>query len=823
MFSMSAVFAFAILRYQGVSSFFSNTMSLSELLLQTLNPSTQKNATSSLFLLVESQPATLMSLCDLVISNDKVVSHTSAVFLKNSIAKHYHKSEYMDVNSRNVLKQRLLDLLIHPLCSKIVRQQISVSISSVADTDSWTDLPSILGSTLTSSSLETQLLCLETIYLYVTVWKKYDLSANVVLDIQHSCNTFFVPLFLPYIENCFSSLPSNREVEQYDIQFQLFLIISKIFKCFIIHDIPQQLEPHIPRLSSILCFFIRFNNPQYKQHEQNLLHESTKLTKLRGSILDTIHLLLSKYLDDVADIKSTLITAVWDLVIEYSFTVEESLNSTNLTTSTRDVMISKALQVICVCIIHNINNEIFLGNGNVESVDFLVNKVIIGNILVRREDLELFEDDPLSYAFRELHGTESSSINKSTNDLVSALLKFSPLGSSIISSCIRYIDLFIKSFNSNDPNSWKYKSTATRIICCLNQPDVCTQYIINHVLPDLNASSTMPLLLSDAIYCITHFKNLLGSEIESILTKLVEILHVQSMSSQLNTVVCTFSCNAISLLLSKSTAFDHSLLLTSVFRILSNQTGVYKSENEYYLKVVVKAILTMPSVELQNKSNVLLNELISILEIVGQNPINPKFNHYLFECIGMVLRQSSLNNPSISSQYDEELVPMFGNILRMDISEYSPYIFQILTIMCNTANTPNLDILMPTLVKPNVWESNGNIKSLVVLFSMYMVHHQEKLKEIVLPLLGVFQKLIQSKQTSREGMKLLQSMYHYNLISPEYTNTIFNVLLTRLNQNKQFGIDFTNFACYLSSNNNFGADYFINCLESIQQGYLLLI
>ena len=806
-------------------------MSLSELLQNTLNPANQKAATSALLNAVEIQSNTLLLLCELTTSQDKVVSHTAAVFLKNAIIRHYHNTDYMNVESRSLLKQKLLDLLAHPQLNKIVKQQISVSIASVADTDSWLELPQILGANLMHSNLETQLLLLETIYMYVSVWKKYDLGANIIRDIQTSTDTFFIPYLLPFIDSEFNNFPKNLQVEQYDLKFDLFLNISKIAFTFIFHDIPEQLEPHLQALVDVFSFFLVWNDPLYKSHEQNLIHESTRLTILRGSILDFIQVLFSKYLEDISSYSNKIISNVWGLILEYSYTVEESLDQTTLVTSTRDVMISKALSNIKTCVLANIGLDILVGNGNQESVDYMVNKVIVGNILVRREDLELFEDEPLVYAVREIEGNEALSINKSTSDLVKASITKSPLSASIVASCLRFVDQFLKHFNSNDPNSWKYKSTATRLICCVcidanEHAIILNDFLTNQILPCLDPSTT-PVLLADAIYFVVHFKKLFKQhELINIVGKLVDILQFQV--NKPNDVVCTFSCNAIERILAlnllNSSDIQMGTLFNAIFTILDKKEGIYLSENEYYLKVLIRAILVLNK-QVGQYANSLLEHLFVYMNRVALNPVNPKFNHYLFECIGMVLKYT-LNDPNNIQMVDQQLVPIFINILDQDISEYSPYIFQILSVLllgdvkhALTANSKVYTIL-PILIKPHLWVPN-NTPSLTKLLNAFMSNNQLIFTEsLIFGVLGVFQNLVSSKRYAIHGMKLLTGMYHTKILLnvTKYTREVFNVLLVRLQNYKIFGIEFTQLMCYLMSHDQYGPLYVIEGIEGIQQG-----
>ena len=808
-------------------------MSLPDLLMQTLNPTAQKEATNSLLLIAETQPQSLLAVMELIASQNSTLAHIAAVFLKNAINKHYHQSDYMSQEERALFKQKLLESLLNQNLNNIVKQQISVSISSVADTDCWVDLPQILGSHLSTANLETQMLLLDTIHLYVVIWRKFDLNANIIVDIQNAVSNFFVPILLPYLESIFSDFPSLLQIEQFDLNFSLFLNFSKIFNCFVFHDIPEDLVAFIPRCCEIFCFFLQWSHPQYKLHEQNLMHESTQLTKLRGSILDNVYILISKYLEDISSFQNSIISAVWHLILEYSYTAEESLSQTTLTTSTRDVMISKALNVISLCISNNCGYEVFVGNGNTEAIDYLVSKVIVGNTLVRREDLNSFEDEALVYALRELEGSDINSINKSTFELVKAFIDKSPFSDAIVESCLRYVGNFIQLYNKNDPNSWKYKSTASRLICsvCTNSKhsQIPIDFLNQHILPDLT-NSTSPFLLADALYFITHFKELFAkNDLVKVVNSCVEILQQQATSP--NTVVCTFACNAIECIIKKHFNAQGvnqicQSLFQSVFSILNKKEGLYLSENEYYLKVIVRCLMILQD-GVKEYSTLLMQQFLRYVEQVGQNPVNPKFNHVLFEAIGMTTRFSCKNDPSATILFDQQLVPIFITILDLNISEFNPYIFQILTVLleCHApGDVPiQLEQLLPMLVKPDVWKSHSNVQSLVRFFGAYMVICPSLFSKLnlLVPLLGVFQNLLNSRINEPFGMKLLIFMFHYIPFDQfkENMQPLFSILLTKLqNHRARFGIEFTRLISYLLAHPSFGPTFLISTMEGIQQG-----
>ncbi|KAI0558157.1 Exportin-2 [Gracilaria domingensis] len=72
----------------------------------------------------------------------------------------------------------------------------------------------------------------------------------------------------------------------------------------------------------------------------------------------------------------------------------------------------------------------------------------------------------------------------------------------------------------------------------------------------------------------------------------------------------------------------------------------------------------------------LLPVLVEILKEVTSNPRNPHFNHYLFESMVAIIRFNA-NKTSVAN-FKEALMETMCNILVIHVTEFGPYVFQIL-------------------------------------------------------------------------------------------------------------------------------------------------
>lgn len=162
-----------------------------------------------------------------------------------------------------------------------------------------------------------------------------------------------------------------------------------------------------------------------------------------------------------------------------------------------------------------------------------------------------------------------------------------------------------------------------------------------------------------------------------------------------------------------------------------------------------------------------LNHLTTILSAISQNPSNPKFNHYTFESISGLVRFITSGNPSTLDQFESTLFPPFQQILQNDITEFTPFVFQIISQLLETHQPGELPesykVLLPPLLTPTLWEMKGNVPALVRLLRAFLMRGSDVIVQEgkLGNMLGIFQFLINSKANDQFGFELLEAMIEY--------------------------------------------------------------
>ncbi|KAJ2846991.1 importin-alpha export receptor, partial [Coemansia erecta] len=257
------------------------------------------------------------------------------------------------------------------------------------------------------------------------------------------------------------------------------------------------------------------------------------------------------------------------------------------------------------------------------------------------------------------------------------------------------------------------------------------------------------------------------------------------------------------------------------------------AENEYLMKAVMRIVLAA-------RTNILplapaaLAKLAGILAEVARNPSNPRFNHFMFEAVAALARFSCAADGNAIGQFEATLFPIFQSILQEDVLEFMPYLFQILAQLLSvhqgSGGLPDAYTgLLPPLLQPTLWASQGNIPALVRLLQSYLQIGGAQLAAggQLQPILGVFQRLIASRANDHHGFALLLAITQFtpfDALKP-YLKPIITLCLTRLQSSRT--AKFTrNFVHYLASlmclgaHDGTGVSMLFDAMDGIQPGIL---
>lgn len=569
------------------------------------------------------------------------------------------------------------------------------------------------------------------------------------------------------------------------------LLICKVFFSLTVQELPdhfaeKNLGPWMQHFHSLLT-------TDNKLLETDDEEEPGPLEHVKSQICEIVAMFAQKYDEDFSEYLPQYVQSIWNLLV---------------TTDARpkhDLLVSNAIGFLASISERPAYKDLFADEATLTSI---CEKVIVPNMEFRDADEELFEDNPEEYLRRDLEGSNIGTRRYSACNLVQGLCKF--FEGPVTSIFSGYITAMLQQYTQDPARNWKAKDVALYLIAAIATRSKTTKHgttktseLVNvaeifqtQCVPELQKPnlSEQPVLRADSIRYLTTFRSVLPRELIVSSLPLV-ITHLAAPSH----VVHTYAAHCFEKLLvlrgSNGTVVIQPADLHPHFEtLLTNLFGVLKVEgseqNEYVMKAIMRSMSTMQD-KIAPYSETLLKELSAKLAQVSQNPTKPHFNHYLFESICCIIRYSCKVNPKAIDKFESALFPIIESILVRDVSEFLPYIFQILSLLLEIRPLPIPQPYMavyPLLLTPVLWERVGNIPALVRLLQAFIekapteVTKEDKLSA----LLGVFQKLIASKANDHEGFYLLESLVEnleHSLLAPQL-KSVFILLFQRLQSSK---------------------------------------
>lgn len=821
-----------------------------QLLEQSLSPQTAHQAEQQLRSQEETAGFPLVLLNIVAATNLSVSTRlASALYFKNLI-----KRKWVDENGTHllpdaaVIKSQIIDIMIS--LPNNLQIQIGESISIIADSDfphQWTDLIDILVSKLSNDDFVTNKGVLQVAHSIFKRWRPLFRSDELFLEIKSVLEKFSVPFLnlLVTTDKLIDSASDNPA--QLEIYFQVLLLLVKIYFDLNCQDIPEFFEDNLNVGMEIIHKYLIYSNPVYLKVHEDDNEEVDTLTKIKTSICELIQLYTIRYEDILEPFISKFIQTCWNLLT----TINDA--------SKYDLLVSKLLNFLTSIIKNNKYFEIF---NNEIAIKEITEKIIIPNLIVRESDEELFEDDPIEYIRRDLEGSDFDSRRKSTIDFLKEL-KFKN-ENLIISIIIQYISSYLQQYQSNPQSNWKFKDLSIYLFTALAvKSQAATQTSLSGTAAPATTPNTTPAPASDALNVVSFFtenivSDLLNDNIHPILkvdsikyiylfrnqlTKQQLLESFPILSNHLNSdkfIEYTYSAITIEKILSIKDVNSKQLifnkedlkpfineLINHLFKlILKDSNSPEKlAENEFLMKCVMRLFLIAED-SIEQISLDLINQLCIIINIIAKNPSNPKFNHYTFESISLLIKFNHKNN---FNKIVEILLANFLPLLNLDIQEFMSYIFQILSYLIEISSndwllTEEFKQLSEPLLSPQIWEFKGNIPPVTRLIIALINKDYNSFKNIE-ALLGVFQKLISSKVNDNYGFELLESIINKFPIEllVNYLKPIGSLLLTRLQNFKteKFIKKFTLFLCKLTIFKD--CKFSINFINQVQSGLFEII
>lgn len=646
-------------------------------------------------------------------------------------------------------------------------------------------------------------------------------SQELWLEIKIVLDTLAEPLTTLFT-SIMKLMGQSAEKQALKTCFSILLLIIRVYHSLVVQELPDHFaDENLKLWMENLQMLMSISKRELDTNDDD---EPGLVEQCKAEICSLLSLFAQKYDDDFAQYLPNFVQSTWALLVTVDLRVKY------------DNLVSNAIDFLAAVAERPAYKELFAEETTLHSI---CEKVIVPNMQFRGSDEDLFEDNPEEYVRRDLEGSDIGTRRHAACNLVQSLCKFFEAPVTTIFG--GYIQVLLGEFAKDPATNWKAKDVVLYLISALaarsktvkhgatktstfvNVGDIFVSQCLPH-LQDADVSKHM-VLKADCIRYITIFRSVLPRDTLLMCLPLL-VHHLQSPSY----VVHTYAAHCIEKLL--TLRLDGRLVVTASdvqphFKgLMTGLFGVLRFEcsslNEYAMKAIMRCLSTMKE-ELISFYSEVLQELVAKLVVVCQNPSRPHFNHYLFESISCIIRHTCEKDPAVVKPMETVILPIIQDILVKDILEFMPYAFQMLSLLIEIGPAPiseTYTTIYPTLLTPVLWEQQGNIPALVRLNQAFIQKSPKQVcsGQLLLNLLGVFQKLIASKTNDHEGFYLVNSLIEHGdrEAMSNLWKDIFVVLFRRLQSSKTTKFVKGLIVCLCLFAGKFGGEHLMQIVDTIQ-------
>eukprot|EP00696_Hemimastix_kukwesjijk_P002672 gnl/Hemi2/13284_TR4554_c0_g1_i1.p1 gnl/Hemi2/13284_TR4554_c0_g1~~gnl/Hemi2/13284_TR4554_c0_g1_i1.p1 ORF type:complete len:950 (+),score=365.35 gnl/Hemi2/13284_TR4554_c0_g1_i1:155-3004(+) len=721
---------------------------------------------------------------------------TAAIYFKNMMKKHWNVTSEGVFSLPDEDRIQVKAVLVHLMCTPAlhirIRRVLAEALNIVSTHDfpaKWETLLPELIAKLNTSDLEMINTVLEAVHNIFRTYRSRTSDQALMEELTWVLNQFQEPLLTLFqmTKDTIDGLAANPQSRESTEQlFSILTTLIKIFYSLTCHDINDFFEQHLDALMAIFHSYLTLTDallPALSDDTPSLLDV------LRVKLIELLDMFISRYEEEMEKYLSTIVADIWNML-------------TCVGNQQRFDPVAVAGMNFLATLCKGVHSPLFAGADTQQNI---LEKVLVPNMKIRNADEEMFMDNPQEYIRRDIEGSDSDTRRHAAVHCVKELLnKFGPQVSAFATN---FISILLQEYQSNPRANWVAKDlaivllttvaarTATQSMGASGTNDIVDigQFYQAHVLPELlQVDSAHPILVADALKFATAFRIQLSYE--SILNTVPALT---GLLQSPNYVVHTYAAFGLDRLFFsahkcqlKLTKMDLKPFLQPMAGALFTVLGFQDSKlNEY----VMKALCSLPAVaeeQLAPYVGEILRNLTAILGPICENPSNPTFNHYLFDCVAALLRYSASTTPTGVAEAATILLDPLKQILNMDIAEFAPYVFQLLALLVEMHPLPllaDLTSMVPGLLTPGLWLKSTNVAQLTRLVQAFIQQIGRELnKDVVLLVLGVFQQMISSNMTDHFGFQILQSMLQYMDVSQydDKMETILQLLFYRVQNSR---------------------------------------
>ncbi|KAL3121788.1 hypothetical protein niasHT_002016 [Heterodera trifolii] len=749
-------------------------------------------------------------------------------------------------DEREQIRSALLETMFQ-LPSYVRPQMIEIvcQISKVDFPDRWPQVIQLIAHHLQAATDFDQLsVSLATLEQLINRYRHEMRSNKLWTEIILVVNTVAEPLtqlyarmlqFLPDPANQNTQLgPSDRLS-----WLQIVLELTRIYHSLISQDLPEYFEDNLTPWMEGFLQLLELKLPDLEAKSVDL--EPNEHDKLRCEICEIATLFSQRFEECFIPYTERFIASVWNLLVMTDSRIRF------------DSLVSAALSFLAAICQRPHYASHFRSEGVLKAI---CENVVVKNLMLRSEDVEIYENEPFEFLKRDIEGSDLETRRRGAADFVRALCKqFESEVCALLSSAIQS---FLSEYHKNPALNFAKKDVVYYLVSALASKSTTARHgttdasqLINvadfyqeHVRSDLllGPVNDLPILRGDALKFLVLFRKQLKPE------QLIECLRGQNglldcsiirFLSSAHVLIHHYVAYAVErLFLMKNPTNPQETLFNAsnvpIDLLIDALFDCFRVPQAYETHYVMKALMRTFSLiddRMAANSHLYVNKLFQMITEAVRVPKNPLFVHYIFESLCVLIRRAY---SKVSGGLDQHVIPIIELILGNDLSDFVPYVLQIIALMLDQSQAEKQRGIemsqeayvrfFPTLLRPDYWLRSANVPALVLVFESFircvpqLVFSAQYSDQI----LGIFQRLIGSKAYDQHGFRLANTFIsHLDLNAyerPLTSNVVLLTMLNRMQQNKtsKFSRQFTIFLFRYAASK--GGATLANSLEAIQSG-----
>ncbi|KAH0450584.1 hypothetical protein IEQ34_021276 [Dendrobium chrysotoxum] len=727
---------------------------------------------------------------------DEQIRLAAAVHFKNHLRSRWPPSSSFPIPGpeKTVIKDRIVALMLSS--SPRIRSQLSESLSIISSYDFPQSWPSLLPELVSYLRSEKDYAKINGLLgaansIFSKFRHAFDTSA-LRLDLKYCLDGFAAPLldiFLKTSQIISGSIASaSLSPDALRLLFESQRLCCEIFYSLNSIELPEFFEDH---MREWMTEFLSYLTNTYTA----ALEADGTVDALRSAVCDNLQLYMEKNEEEFKDYLKDFAGAVWNLLL------------TQASSPSRDQLTITAIRFLTT-VSTSVHHSLF---GSPETLQQICQSIVFPNIRLRDDDEELFEMNFVEYIRRDIEGSDVGTRRRIACELLKGLA--ANYKEQVITLVSGQIQKMLAMYSANQAENWKEKDAAIYLVTSLATKaggdlvgaqlvDV-ESFFTSVVVPEFLGKSVNDggILQASALKFFTVFREQIPKHTAiALLSDVINFIRANS------NVVHSYAANCIEKLLlvrdrspvhesgpnvvalqPRYGALDINPHLAPLMRNLFEALQLPDSKENHYIMKCIMRVLEVADVS-GDVARHCIACLVSVLAEVCKNPINPVFNHYLFEAIAALVRRTCEKEKSLITVFEAALFPVLENILRNDVTEFWPYAFQIFAQLVEISRPPlshNYMELFKVLLMPQTWMRSANAPALVRLLRAYLqkvpnaeLNNEGRLSQV----LWIFKKLVSISSTEDLGFYVLNTVVEnlgFDMIG-QYITHIWSVLFYQL-------------------------------------------